>query len=336
MIGPTNAQTPEELTELALSVAREKLNLAQMQANEVRASLKEPYALDASSLPGIEHELPPVLNLDGLTSQDPTASFDNILTRLEHLFNPQEDEQVLAFFNAMRAALLPTTDAMVQALQQCKRFLQGKLPLNDGMVGAIQERASNRIEQIGGFDAGYLRGLYTNNKWPLPVGAMQAALGEIAKTTQEQQADFNRAFVAAKWSAVQSGLSAGIQAMLSAMREALGASIEIARLRLDNDPSKDELSLERTKLGIMQRLAQAQLAFNRSQVELAETQLMIPLSEIDDASGIHTSEAKMRLAMWRAQVDLAADKVRGLSNISSAQINGSSAGASIDADVSIV
>lgn len=336
MIGPTNAQTPEELTELALSVAREKLNLAQMQANEVRASLKEPYALDASSLPGIEHELPPVLNLDGLTAQDPTNSFDAILARMEHLFQPKEDEQVQAFFDSMRAALLPTTNAMVNALTRCKRFLQGELPLDDGKVGAIQERASNRIEQIGGFDAGYLRGLYTSNKWPLPVGAMQAALGEIAQTTKEQKADFNRAFVAAKWSAVQSGLNGGIQAMLSAMRDALSAAIEIARLRLDNDPSKDALSLERTKLGVMQRLVQAQLAFNRSQVELAETQLMIPLSEIDDASGIHTSEAKMRLAMWRAQVDLAADKVRGLSNISSAQINGSSAGASIDADVSIV
>lgn len=336
MIGPTNAQTPEELTQLALSVAREKLNQAQMQADEVRASLKEPYALDASSFPEIRHELPPVLNLDGLMNPDPTYSFDAILARMEHLFQPKEDEQVQAFFDSMRAALLPTTAAMVRALQRCKRFLQGELPLDDGMVGAIQERASNRIEQIGGFDAGYLRGLYTNNKWPLPVGAMQAALGEIAQTTQEQKADFNRAFVAAKWSAVQSGLNGGIQAMLSAMRDALSAAIEIARLRLDNDPSKDALSLERTKLGVMQRLAQAQLAFNRSQVELAETQLMIPLAEIDDASGIHTSEAKMRLSLWRAQVDLAADKVRGLSNISSAQINGSSAGASIDADVSIV
>jgi len=336
MIGPTNAQTPEALVELALSVAREKLNQAQLQANEVRAALKEPYVLDASSFPGIEHELLPVLNPDGLTELDPTNSFDAILARMEHLFQPKEDEQVQEFFDSMRAALPPTKDAMVGALKRCKRFLQGELPLDDGMVGAIQERASNRIEQIGGFDAGYLRGLYTNNKWPLPVGAMQAALGEIAQTTQEQKADFNRAFVAAKWSAVQSGLNGGIQAMLSAMREALGAALELARLKQDHDPNKDALALERTKLGVLQRLAQAQLAFNRSQVELAETQLMIPLSEIDDASGIHTSEAKMRLSLWQAQVDLAADKVRGLSNISSAQINGSDAGVSIDADVSIV
>ena len=336
MIGPTNAQTPEELVELALSVARAKLSQAQLQASEVRASLKAPYVLDADNAPQVQHEPPPELDLHGVELDDVDSDFDKILGKLEGLFQANTYGDVQALFDAMRGSLQPTTGAMASALQQCKRFLQGQLPLGVGKAEAIQERALNRIEQIGQADTMALRSLYSANRWPVPAGAMRAATGEIERTTQEQQTDFNRAFVVAQWEAVLNGLSSGVQAMLSAMRESLGAAIELARLKQDHDPNKDALGLERTKLGVLQRLAQAQLAFNRSQVELAEAQLLIPLSEIDDAAGVHTADARLRLGLWQAQVDLAADKVRGMGNISSAQINGSSAGASIDADVSIV
>lgn len=336
MIGPTNAQTPDELTELAMSIAREKLNQAQLQAAEVRASLKEPYILDEAESPRVQHEQPPALDLDGISQEDVSGEFDNIIAQLEGLLQPTIGGDAQAMFNAMRGRLRPTELAMTTALNQCKLFIQGKLPLSDSKLTGIRERALGRISTIGGNSAAALNAWYSTNKWPTPMGAMPAALNEIGRTTTEQQADFGRAFVAAKWEAVLSGLGNGVQAMLSAMRDGMGAAIELERLKLDHDPNKDALEMERVRLGVLQRLAQAQLAFNRSQLELAEAELMIPLSEIDDAANIHSADAKLRVGLWRAQVDLAADKVRGLSNISAAQINGSNAGTSIDADVYIV
>lgn len=335
MIGPTNAQTPEELTELAMSIAREKLNQAQLQAFEVRASLKEPYVLGAEESPKVEHETPPSLDLNGTTITDVSGEFDKVLGQLEGLLQPSAGGDAQAMFDAMRGALLPTESVMLSALNRCKLFLQGKLPLSASKLIGIQERARNRITAIGQASSTALGMLYAANRWPTPAGAMDAAVGEIERTVQEQKDDFGRAFVAAQWEAVLSGLGNGVQAMLSAMRDGMGAAIELERLKLDHDPNKDALEMERIRLGVLQRLAQAQLAFNRSQLELAEAELMIPLSEIDDAANVHSADAKLRVSLWRSQVDLAEAKVRGLSNISAAQINGSKAGVSVSSTVNI-
>lgn len=334
IIGPTNAKTPEELTELAISIARAKLDQAQLQASEVRAALKEPYMLGAES-PKVEHEATPRLDLGGIDITDVSGEFDKVLGQLEDLLQPSADDDVKVMFDAMRGALLQNESDMLSALNRCKFFLQGKLPLNASKLIGIQERARNRITAIGQASSTALGALYAANHWPTPAGAMAAAMGEIERTVHEQKDDFGRAFVAAQWEAVLSGLGNGVQAMLSAMRDGMGAAIELERLKLDHDPNKDALEMERIRLGVSQRMAQAQLAFNRSQLELAEAELLIPLSEIDDAANVHSADAKLRVSLWRSQVDLAEAKVRGLSDIGAAQINGSKAGASINSIVNI-